>query len=150
MVKQALIIGGGYGTRISAANNPSRNKPLIEYAGQTMIGHLIDGLKGGGIERCVIASGYHSNEEIRKIVEGKGINATVVPIEGGFRKIPYYTQDLLDDRFMIVCGHQPLSPNFVRRMLQQAEIYECVITAYDNLTYPCNKSRRLMCMNGSG
>lgn len=144
MVKQTLIVAGGYGTRISSANNPTNNKSLIEHAGQPMIGHLIDGLGQGGIERYLIASGYHNDEEIRGIVRRKNIDAHVIPIEGGFRKVPYYLQDLLDDRFMLICGHQPLPADFVHKMLQQAETYDCVITAYDNLSYPLNKGRRII------
>jgi len=149
MSKETLIVAGGYGTRMSPANNVARSKPLIEYAGQSMIGHLIDGLRNGGIERYVIASGYHNDEKIREIVEEKDINASVVPVEGGFRRIPYYLQDLFNDRFLLVCGHQPLPSEFVQRMLQQAESNECVITAYDNTIYPLNKKKRLVYEDGS-
>ncbi len=144
MVKQTLIVAGGYGTRMSPANNKNRDKSLIEYAGQPMIAHLIDGLNEGGIERYVIASGYHNHDKLRMIVEQKGIDASVVPVKGGFRRVPYYLQDLLDDRFMLVCGHQPLPSDYVKKMLKSAETNECVITAYDNLTYPLNKKKRLV------
>ncbi len=144
MILQTLIVAGGYGTRMSPENNTTKNKSLIEHAGQPMISHLIEGLRAGGIEKYVIASGNHNDGEIRKIVAQKNIDALVVPVQGGFRKVPYYLQDLLEDRFMVVCGHQPLPADFVHRMLQHAENYENVIAAYDNGTYPLNKQRRLV------
>ena len=150
MITQVLILAGGYGTRMSPANNPYRSKPLIEYAGQPMIGHLIDGLKEGGLERYIIASGYHNHDELRRVISEKEIDACIIPIKGGFRRVPYYLLDLLDERFLLVCGHQPLPSDFVRRMLQLAVSCECVITAYDNLTYPLNKKRRLVFVGDPG
>jgi len=150
MIKQTLIVAGSYGTRLSPSINTTRNKSLIEYGGQSMIGHLIDGLRGGGIERYVIASGYHNNGKIRRIAMSKNIDSVVVPIEGGFRKVPYYLQDLLDERFMLVCGHHPIPADFVQRMLQRAEDYECIIAAYNNATCPLNKRKRIIYENDSG
>lgn len=144
MIKQALIAAGSFGTRMSAKNNPKQNKSLIKYAGQTMIGHLIDSLKSGGVKNFIIASGYHNYDEIRNIVAKKDINAIIIPNEGPYRKIAYQFEDLLDDRFLFVCGHQPLSVEFVKKILKQSLKSHVVIAAYDSAKYPLNKSKKII------
>lgn len=148
MTTQALIAAGGLGTRMSSRVNPANDKTLIECADQSMIGHLIDGLKKGGIKTFIFSSGYHNFEKIKKIVKSKKISAVVVPYfeedRLGYRKIPYILQDLLEDQFMFVCGHHPLPPEFVSKMLQVSKKCDCVITAYDNSLYPTNRENKIL------
>lgn len=146
MTKQALIAAGGFGTRMSSNLNITNNKSLIKYAGQTMIGHLIDSLKDGGIKKFVFSTGNHNYKEIRDIVKSKNINSVVVPYQesNGYRFIPYIWQDLLDDQFLFACGHHPLSSNLVRKMIQASNKTDCVITAYDNSVYPIDKQNEIL------
>ena len=141
---EALIAAGGFGTRMSESLNPSNNKSLIEYGGQTLIGHLIDSLRDGGIERFVFSSGYHNFEAIKEEVKKKQIDAIVVPYYGEYRKIPYVWRDLLDEQFLFVCGHQPLTPEFVSEMIEASKKADSVITAYDNLKYPIRKEHKIL------
>lgn len=133
-VKQAVIAAGGKGTRISPELNPNGSKVLIEHAGKTLFEHQLESLIAGGVERFIVSTAYHTDRKIRDIVKGKNIDAVVIPISemGSFRWIPYYMQDLLDDRFMFVCGHQPLDPDFVREMLQSSQGSKFVASGYED------------------
>lgn len=133
-VKQAVIAAGGKGTRISTDLNPHGSKVLIEHAGKTLFEHQLDSLIVGGVERFIVSTAYHTDRKIRGIVKSKNIDAVVIPISemGSFRWIPYYMQDLLDDRFMFVCGHQPLDPAFVREMLNATEKSRFVASGYES------------------
>ena len=144
MTEQALIVAGGYGMRMSPELNPHQSKHLIEYAGQSMLGHLIDGLRQGGITRYLVASGTHNHDMIKEVVDGKNVDSMVVPVGGGFRRVPHFLDDLLDEQFMMVCGHQPLPADFVRQMLHASASCDYVLAAYDNAKYPLNKEKRIL------
>lgn len=132
-VKQSVIAAGGKGTRISPEFNPNGSKVLIEHNRRTLFEHLVDSLVDGGIERLIVSTAYHTDRKIREIMGRKNIESVVIPISemGSFRWIPYYMQDLLDDRFMFVCGHQPLNPAFVREMLESSTKGRFVASAYE-------------------
>lgn len=144
-VKQALVAAGGFGTRMSESLNPARCKPLMEYAGQTMLGWLIDGLLAGGIDNVVVASGYHSDGSIRNILEQKQVPHTAAKLASkGFRTIPFEVQDILEDRFLFVCGHQPVPGSHVRGLREAAETHTHAITAYQSKKYPLAKEKRIV------
>ena len=54
---QAIIPMAGYGTRLRP-HTFSRPKPLLNVAGQTMLDHLLDSLKGAAIDEYVFIVGY--------------------------------------------------------------------------------------------
>jgi NDP-sugar pyrophosphorylase family protein len=144
MTCEALIASGGLGTRMPDSMNPKHNKSLIEYAGQPLIGHLIDSLKEGGINKFVFSSGYHNFEEIKNIVRSKNINAIVVPYHGEFRYVPWMWKDLLGEQFLFVCGHHPLTARFVDNLIEASNKADSVITAYDNSKYPIQKEHKIL------
>lgn len=144
MTCEALIAAGGFGTRMPETDNPVHCKSLIEHAGQSLIGHLIDSLKEGGVEKFVFSSGYHNFEAIKAIVKDKQISAVIVPYHGEYRKIPYVWQDLLGEQFLFVCGHQPLTPEFVSNMIGASKKADSVITAYNNSSYPIKKEHKIL------
>lgn len=139
MVEQALIAASGYGTRLSLINNPEKCKSLITYGGQTMIGHLIDGLVQGGIKRFVFCAGEHTLQPISGIVQKKGIQAQAIVEHRHhetYRRIPLIWQSELEDQFLFVCGHHPLPGSFVSQLLAASRESDCVITSYSSLLYP--------------
>ncbi len=144
-VKQAVIAAGGKGTRISPELNPNGSKVLIEHAGKTLFEYQLDSLIAGGAEKFIVSTAYHTDRKIRDIVKSKNIDAVVIPISetGSFRWIPYYMQDLLDDRFMFACGHQPLDPDFVREMLQSSQKSRFVASGYENSLFAPERARNM-------
>ena len=144
MVSQALIISGGKGTRMPPTVNTRGSKSLISYAGQSMLAHLLDGLREGGIDRCVISVQEHNEQQVKEIVKEKGANAEVFVANGGFRRSPWELKEHLDERCFLVCGHHPLPGEFVGKMLKVAEGATYAIASYDNCVFPLNKNRRLI------
>ena len=144
-VSQALIAAGGKGTRLLPETNPSGSKVLIEHNGKTLFEYLIDSLMEGGVQRFIVSTGYHTDRKIREIVRRKKIEAIVMPISecGSFKWIPYYVQDILDERFMLVCGHQPLDPQFVGEMLDASENSGYVASAYQGDLYKLERAAKM-------
>lgn len=148
-VKQALILAGGLGSRMSREMNPLNCKSLIEIGGQSLLGHLIDSLVSVNITDFVITSNSHCDEQIHSIVESKKLlNYKIIHGPNGFRGNPYLVKDFLQDRFLLVCGHHYVTTSHVKSMLESAKVSTNVISTYDNLRYPLNKERGIVCKNG--
>ena len=61
MVRQALILAGGKGTRLGEITRETP-KPLLLVAGKPFIEHLIISLKQQGIKNIIISTGYKSEK----------------------------------------------------------------------------------------
>lgn len=145
MINQVVIAAAGYGSRIPHDLNPKRSKPLMEYNGQPILGYVIDGLREGGIDDFIVASGYHSHKDIEKIARQKDISARVIPVPtDGALRIFQYIPDLLNERFMLAFGHQPLPSEFVSRMLKISRDREILATVYDARVYPTEKGAKVV------
>ncbi len=155
-VGQALIIAGGLGTRMSLNMNPLRCKSLIKYKGEFMIGYLLDNLVTGGISRFVIATNTHSHQLICEIVKRKKLKNVLVIVAYGenggipdFNEVPYQVKDLLEERFLMVCGHHPVSVQHIKKMVNCAEKHANVFTGYKNKVYKIDKEKRVIYENNS-
>lgn len=151
-VRQVLIMTGGFGTRMSSSVNPYRCKSLIEYKGQTLLGHLLDNLVKAGIDNFIVATNTHSQDACCAIVAGKNItNSNVLiadgkPIVGNteFNGVPYEVKHLLDDRFLMICGHHVVSVSHIKNMIKFSDEYDNVFTGYKNNQYPMDKEKRIV------
>jgi NDP-sugar pyrophosphorylase family protein len=142
VVRQAVIAGGGIGSRLSRGVNTLRSKQLIEYRGKTMIEHLIDGLKEGGVSEYLIGTAEHSHERINEIVRRLGIDVVCKVHKGAkFEMVPDHFSCDLDDRFLFVCGHQPISSEFVNKSRVAMKNAQYIIAKYQNEAYPHKKDR---------
>lgn len=56
-VHQAVILAGGFGTRISEETH-LRPKPMVEIGGKPMLWHIMKSLSTGGISDFIICCGY--------------------------------------------------------------------------------------------
>jgi MurNAc alpha-1-phosphate uridylyltransferase len=66
MIKQALILAAGLGTRMGALT-ASVPKPIIEVAGQSMITRMIDQLIAFGVSKIVINTHYFQDKLIEHV-----------------------------------------------------------------------------------
>jgi NDP-sugar pyrophosphorylase family protein len=143
--KQVVIMAGGFGSRLSSEVNPMRCKSLIELGGQTLIGHLIDSLKEVGITHFILKTSSHSHNKVKEILETKDLQeCRLIEGDAGFRETPYLVKDLLDDRFLFICGHQIITANHLKSMLEKSRSVTNVISIYNNAQYPMNKERRIL------
>ncbi len=59
MIERAVVLAAGRGTRLGelTATTP---KPLLEVAGQSLISHVLEGIRDAGIYEVIIVTGYRS------------------------------------------------------------------------------------------
>ena len=57
----------------------------------------------------------------------------------------------MEDQFLFVCGHHPLSGSFVSQLIRASVESDCVMTSYSNLLYPLRgKSHEIIFEDESG
>ncbi len=146
--KQAVIMAGGFGSRLSPEINPLKCKSLIKIGKQTNLGYLIDSLKKSGIAEFIFKTSKHSHDAVKDIILSKNLSSYEL-IEGnsGFRETPYFIKELLHDRFLFICGHQMVTPEHIKNMLEKSTSVKNVISLYNNAQYPLNKERRILYSN---
>jgi len=117
MVKQAIILAGGKGTRLAARLN-GLPKPLIDIAGKPLLERQIDLLKRAGIDEVVLLVS-HEAEVIRKFCETHhNWGLKIILIDDG---VPLGTAgatlaawDYLADDFLVVYGDTMLEVELMR------------------------------------
>ena len=117
MLKQAVILAGGKGTRLKrlTTNIP---KPMLEIDGHPFITYLIHNLQQHGIKKILISTGYKSDciESFfsNQMLEGMEINclAETKPLgTGGALK---FVSPYLDSEFLVLNGDTLFDINFIK------------------------------------
>jgi D-glycero-D-manno-heptose 1,7-bisphosphate phosphatase len=116
MIKQALILAGGRGSRLGSLTQ-AMPKPMLPVAGKPFIEYLIYNLRRFGINRIVLSVGYlHSIIESR-FQDGRKLGVSIdysietVPLGtgGGVRN----ALNLLDDTFLVLNGDTLFDCNYL-------------------------------------
>ncbi len=71
MVKTAVILAAGYGSRINGSGK-GMPKPLIPVVGMPLLRRVILTAKRAGIKRCVVVIG-HESDRVRKVMEADSV-----------------------------------------------------------------------------
>ena len=107
MLRQAVILAGGMGTRLGAltANTP---KPLLKVGGQPFVEYLLKHLTRHGVEHIVLLVGPHESHYRQHFHTHSNPNVQVdfvsdVPPAGTGGALRY-ARNLLDDRFLLLNG----------------------------------------------
>jgi glucose-1-phosphate cytidylyltransferase len=74
MIKQAVILAGGFGTRISEESD-YRPKPMVELLGQPILLHIMKWYAKFGVTEFIILSGYKSDYIKRYFLDFNAVNS---------------------------------------------------------------------------
>src|SRR6516162_8760298 len=72
MVKKAVILAGGLGTRL-AEETEARPKPMVEIGGRPILWHILKHYAAHGFNEFVIALGYKGDVVKRFFLEYAGV-----------------------------------------------------------------------------
>ena len=101
---KAVILAGGYGTRISEETKP---KPLVEIGGRPIIWHIMKIYSFYGINDFIICCGY-KGEKIKKYFAENNENWNISCIDTGLETMTggrlKRVQNLIDDTFCLTYG----------------------------------------------
>jgi NDP-sugar pyrophosphorylase family protein len=141
MVEQIIIAAGGMGSRMSEKLNPYKSKPLIESNGKPLIYYLILFAKEAGIKDFFISVNRDNKDTIDELSKSLGIKCLTRLTGDSFSKVPSLFADCLDEKFLVVCGHDPVPTEHILKLIEKAKDCEMVATAYSN---ECNKTQNKM------
>jgi mannose-1-phosphate guanylyltransferase len=104
---QALILAGGEGTRLRplTATIP---KPVVPLAGRPFISHMLEWLRGHGVDDVILSCGFMAGGVRAVLGDGSGLGLRLRYLEepeplgtGGALK---FAEELLDERFLMLNG----------------------------------------------
>lgn len=104
---QAVIMAGGYGTRLRPLTNRIP-KPMVPIIDKPLIGYLVEHLREQGIKDIILTLGYKPEVILDYLGDGKryGVNIRYVierePLgtAGGVKNV----SDMLEDTFLVLSG----------------------------------------------
>lgn len=137
-IKQAVILAGGYGTRMKPFTD-TNPKPMYPFEGKPFLEYLIEQIKGFGINEIVLLLGYLPDKIIDYFGDGSkwGVNITysVTPVEyeTGLRIKAALNDGKLESDFLFMYCDNYCPINY-RRLLSDYEKNGALIqfTAYSN------------------
>lgn len=99
---QAVIMAGGYGTRLIELTHDIIPKPMIEICGKPLLQWQIENLKASGFDDIIIIIGHHGDiikkyfgDNVRYYEEKEPLGTA-----GALPKI----KEILDDKFLLIYG----------------------------------------------
>ncbi|MBR9703533.1 HAD-IIIA family hydrolase [Candidatus Woesearchaeota archaeon] len=107
MVKQAVILCGGFGTRLGELTKDTP-KPMLPIGGKPILQHTIECLKAHGITKVFLCAGYKADviKEFFSETKNWGIDIEI-SIENeplGTSGAVKFCADKLDDEFLVIYG----------------------------------------------
>ncbi len=103
MVKQAVILVGGLGTRLGERTRETP-KPLLSVAGRPFLGWLIDELRRYGLSDILLLAGFRAERLIEAFGGDADVRVLVEPAPLGTGGALRLAADHLDERFFLLNG----------------------------------------------
>ncbi|HEX5264638.1 MAG TPA: nucleotidyltransferase family protein [Phenylobacterium sp.] len=103
MIKQAVLLVGGLGTRLGERTRDVP-KPLLDVAGRPFLSWLIDDLRRQGVSEILLLAGYHGHRVIEALGAADDIRILVEPEPLGTGGALRFAADHLDERFFFLNG----------------------------------------------
>jgi NDP-sugar pyrophosphorylase family protein len=76
-VRDAVILAAGRGTRMKGLTDDVP-KPMLPLAGRPLLEHIVVALRGAGIERYVMVTGYHAERIEEHFGDGRKLGVAIV------------------------------------------------------------------------
>ena len=139
VVKQAVILAGGYGTRMRPFTD-TNPKPMYPFEGKPFLEYLIELIRGFGIREIVLLLGYLPEKIMDYFGDGSRWNVhitysvTPVEYETGLRLMGALKEDKLDPCFLLMYCDNYCPIDFKKLCREyQANGAGIQFTAYHNL-----------------
>ena len=122
MLAQALIAGGGKGTRLGALARKYGNKSIVPIGGVPTISYTIAWLLEAGVRDIIITVNYMPEyRKIRALTKGeRRIRVVTNPFRKTSAQCVAYSRHLLQRRFLFVYGHAPAPPSHLKKLMRSA------------------------------
>jgi len=116
MIKQAVILAGGLGTRLGELTK-STPKPMLKVNGKPFAYYLVKKLKRQGIQNIIFSTGYYGDQFVDFFGDGYDFGVNIICIEepnalgtGGAIK---FLKSYLDEEFIVMNGDSLFDINYI-------------------------------------
>jgi len=149
MIRQAVVVAGGKGTRLGILAQQYGNKSLVPVLGEPLLCHTVRWLKEVGVEMIVVTVNYVA--ELRKVLTLFRNDTSVAVIGNLSRKnsaqcLPPI-RGLLDNRFLFVYGHAPVPPEHLNKIASLTQ--EGVVASLYSTTTQRESTKKPAALHGS-
>src|SRR5579862_7909385 len=103
MIKQAVLLVGGLGTRLGERTRDTP-KPLLDVAGRPFLSWLIDDLRRQGVLEILLLAGYRGDRIVEALGAAGDVRILVEPQPLGTGGALRFAADQLDERFFFLNG----------------------------------------------
>jgi glucose-1-phosphate thymidylyltransferase len=120
---QALIPAAGRGTRLGSRTD-GRPKPLVEVAGESLIGHILSGIRRIGLDEAIVVVGYRREQLIETLgssYAGVSLTYAVQEEQLGLAHAHLCAADAIEGPVLSINGDNLLPDRALRRMLELRE-----------------------------
>jgi NDP-sugar pyrophosphorylase family protein len=121
--------------------NPLGNKCLMSYHGRYVLEYVIDLAKRAGITEFFISVDHDSTALVEWICCDHGIHYRLAPSAHSFSYVPGLFGQYLTERFLVVCGHQPIPIRHFNAMFLCSNSTDLVATVYKMTSARRNRKR---------
>lgn len=151
MIKQAVILAGGYGTRLQPFTD-TNPKPMYPFEGKPFLEYLIEQVKSFGITDIVLLLGYLPEKIMNYFEDGSkwGVKITysVTPVDNETGLRIKAAKDIIADEFLLMYCDNYCPIDFKKlTALHESSGALLTFTAYKNLD-GYTKSNLRICDNG--
>jgi molybdopterin-guanine dinucleotide biosynthesis protein A len=132
MIRQAVVVAGGRGTRLGETARIHGNKALVPVGGAPLLRHTIDWLKAAGVDSIIVTVNYVAQlRRITALLDGEtGVAVVGNTSRKNSAEVLPALAGVLDERFLFVYGHAPVPPEHLRAMFGLAQSGEVVTSIY--------------------
>ena len=136
MIKQAVILAGGLGTRLRPITDKIP-KPMIQFHGKPFLEYLIELLKEQGIEEIILLLGYLSDKVVEHFGDGDEFGIKILysisPVEDDTGLRIFKANDIIKDEFLLLyCdNYWPLNLQKMYTKFRESQT-DALVTIYGN------------------
>ena len=116
MIKQAVILVGGLGTRLGALTKYTP-KPMLKVHGKPFVYYLVKKLKRQGIQNIILSTGYYGDQFFDFFGDGSdyGVNIDCIqePNALGTGGAIKFLKPYLDEEFIVMNGDSLFDINYI-------------------------------------
>ncbi len=142
-VSQLVIAAGGVGSRMNSELNSFNSKALIEINGVPLIHYLLTSAKEAGITDFFISVNKNNKSKIRTIADYLDLNYITQLTGSNFAQVPALFRGSLNDKFLVVCGHDFIPTKHIKTLVDKSEFYDAITTAYSNIDNSTENKKRI-------
>jgi len=135
-ITKAVVLAAGRGTRMRELTN-ELPKPMIAVRGKPILQHIIEGLRGAGVQRVLLVVGYRADVVRQALGNGSAFGVAIEyvtqEVQDGTGKVVELAQEFVgQDPFLLIYGDIIVEPSNYQRLVRLEPDVEAIVSVKQN------------------